>query len=150
MKKLACLMIAFMMPLVLFAQDEKPRSGETPLYDISMELKLSDGVNRQSVSDSRVNHVTFAGKPVALNINGGNFKASILLTLYHQESGSLVLLTQSRVVSTGEEKRALATAKSIPVELGEKILFFPLGMLSKLDNGSYNCILELQVSQHQK
>ena len=139
MKRFLCCLLFLAAPFYLFAQDSA--------YNVSMELKITDGTNQQTVSDSHVNHVTTAGKPVTLNINGGNFKAAVIITLYNQGEDSLVLLTQSRVVSTDGEKKVLATAKSIPVELGEKILYFPRGILSKPNKDGYSCILELQVTR---
>ena len=44
----------------------------------------------------------------------------------------------------------MSTVKSIPITAGEKVLFFPLGVLNDGEKSGYNCMLEMEVSKYQQ
>ncbi|MBO7094352.1 MAG: hypothetical protein J6W33_05570, partial [Spirochaetia bacterium] len=103
------------------------------------------------VSDHKAQHKAGSGRPVVLNINGGNFKAAVRFTVYNMNGDNLMLLTQSTIYFMNEGRRQMiSTAKSIPIKAGEKILFFPMGVLNDGEKSGYNCMLEMVVSKYQQ
>ena len=146
-----CLMLS---PLLGYAQETQTLpevSDDSQLFNLSIDLKVQDGTSEKLVSDHKVQHLTVSGKPVTLNIKGGNFKAAVRLTLYRMQDDNLLLLTQSSIFFINEGRRQmLSTAQSIPVKAGEKVLFFPLGVLNDGNKSGYNCMLEMNISKYQQ
>ena len=132
----------------LFAQE----NIDSQVFNMSIDLKVQDGTSSKVVSDHKAQHHAVTGRPVILNINGGNFKASVRFTLYRMSRPEdLMLLTQSSIYFMKDgQRRMLSTAKSIPVKLGEKVLFFPLGVLNNGEKSDYNCVLEMEITKHQQ
>ena len=82
---------------------------------------------------------------------GDNLKAAVRLTLYQKTEDTLLLLTQSTILMVREGRRQMFSAvKSMPVKIGEKVLFFPLGVLPGTENTGYNCMLEMNISKYQQ
>ena len=118
------------------------------MYNMAINLKVANGADEKILKN--IQYTTISGKPVTLNLNGGNFKAAVRLTLYHMDAEHMLLLTQSTIcVMTEGRRQVLSTAKSMPVKMGEKVLYFPLGVLPS-DEAGYSCMLEMDVSQYQK
>ena len=142
------------------AQESVPASDEvidvensdSQMFNLSIGLKIKDGVTEQVVSQKPVQHLAMSGKPVILKITSGdNLKAAVRLTLYQKAEDTLLLLTQSTILMVKEGKRQMFSAvKSMPVRIGEKVLFFPLGVLPGADNTGYNCMLEMDISKYQQ
>ncbi len=154
MRKFFFIFCFFLVPLLISAQDSvdiPETSDDNQLFNMNIDLKIQDGVTAQVVSDHKAQHLTVSGRPVTLNIKGGNFKAAVRLTLYHMQNDNLLLLTQSTIFFINEGRRQmLSTAKSIPIKTGEKVLFFPLGVLNNSEKSGYNCMLEMDVSRYQE
>ncbi|MCF7927678.1 MAG: hypothetical protein K9L68_01195 [Spirochaetales bacterium] len=92
--------------------------------------------------------VTLSGKPVNIKLLGTNVKIIAEFTPYNQDENSVLLIAQGQVwvgSSPGEEVKYISTIKSIPVDLGERIYFFPLGRHAKGKSGSSVIQLEVQV-----
>ena len=159
MRKLFLLICFLASPLLIFAQENQAPSNETinlessdnQIFNMNIDLKIQDGTSAQVVSDHRAKHQTVSGRPVTLNINGGNFKAAVRFTVYNKKDDNLLLLTQSTIffIKDGHRKM-LSTVKSIPIKAGEKVLFFPMGVLNDGEKSGYNCMLEMEVSKYQQ
>lgn len=159
MRKLFFVFLFIASPLMIFSQENPAPSAETinvesadsQVYNMAIDLKIQDGTTAQVVSDHKAQHQTVTGRPVVLNINGGNFKAAVRFTLYQRAADNLVLLTQSTIAFISDGHRQMRSiAKSIPIKAGEKILFFPMGVLNDGEKSGYNCMLEMLVSKYQQ
>ena len=146
MRKLFFVFCFFISPLLIFAQE----NSDSQVYNMDIDLMIQDGSSAQVVSDHKAQHQTVSGRPVTLNINGGNFKAAVRFTVYPIQADNLLLLAQSTIVFMKEgHRRMLSSAKSIPIKAGEKVLFFPMGVLNDGDKTGYNCKLEMEISKYQ-
>lgn len=75
--------------------------------------------------------LTIPGRSVKVRLEGDNVRIYLICTPYVQENGDLLLLAQGQIwlSEPPEEKvKYFSPFYSIPVSLGEKILFFPLGV----------------------
>ena len=158
MRKLFFVFCFFISPLMIFAQEGAVPTSEainvdstdSQVFNMDIDLKVQDGTSAQVVSDHKAHHQTVSGRPVSLNINGGNFKAAVRFTVYNINADNLLLLTQSTIFFIKDgQRRMLSTVKSIPIKAGEKVLFFPMGVLKDGDKSNFNCVLEMEVSKYQ-
>ena len=159
MRKLFFIFCFFVSPILIFAQESQAQTSEAinaestdaQVFNMSIDLKIQDGVSAQEVSFHKAQHQTVTGRPVILNIKGDNFRGAVRFTLYNQHADNLMLLAQSTVAYITEGRRqVLSFAKSIPIKAGEKILFFPMGVLKNGENSGYSCKLEMEVSKYQQ
>ena len=159
MRKFFFIFCFFVSPVLIFAQEGAVPSNETinvesadsQVFNMSIDLKVQDGASAEVVSDHKAHHQTVSGRPVTLNINGGNFKAAVRFTVYNVNADNLLLLTQSTIYFIKEgQRRMLSAVKSIPIKAGEKVLFFPMGVLKDGEKSNYNCMLEMEVSKYQQ
>ena len=160
MRKLFFIFCFFLSPLLIPAQESAPaadevidvESSDSQMFNLSVALKIKDGVTEKVVSEKPVQHLATSGKPVILKITAGdNLKAAVRLTLYQKTEDTLLLLTQSTILMVREGRRQMFSAvKSMPVKIGEKVLFFPLGVLPGTENTGYNCMLEMNISKYQQ
>lgn len=94
-----------------------------------------------NVSDSRV---TIPGRPVGMKLVGANIVVMIQFTPYIWQNGSNVLIVQGQIWLDipNEGLQYQTTLKTIPLEFGEEIYFFPLGQGNSLDKTH----IEIQVA----
>ena len=158
MKRLFFAFYFFVFPLLIFAQETPDAGGnldiknsDSQIYNMSIDLKIQDGASAQVVSDHKAQHQTVSGRPVTLNINGGNFKAAVRFFVYPIIADNLMLVAQSTIVFMKEgHQRLLSSAKSIPIKAGEKVLFFPMGAFNDGEKSGYKCKLEMEISKYQQ
>ena len=75
--------------------------------------------------------LTIPGRAVNVEVNGSNLRIRAVFTPYLGGDGELELVAQGQVwLDDGPEAptRYVATYRSVPLSLGEKLLFFPLGV----------------------
>lgn len=134
--------------------DQQEEMDDFDLYNISMEFKVTDSEDPENMPvKSKFEKIVFLGKPIDINLRGSNFKAIVRITFYKMNEDSFLLLTQCTVLSRAsadEKEQVFSAVKSLPVKIGEKILFFPLGVLSNNEKNSYNCILEINLDHCEK
>ena len=162
MKKLFFIFCFFLSPILMFAQEESAPADEivnvegtdAQMFNMSIDLKINDGVTAKTVASKPVQQLTELGKPVTLKISSGeNLKAAVQFTLYESKNAkdTLVLYAQSRIVMIKEgKKQMLSAVKSMHIKTGEKVLFFPLGFMQNTEKSGYNCMLELDVTKYQQ
>ncbi len=95
--------------------------------DIVVTVLQSDERPAWNIKSSKV---TIPGRSIAIKLLGENLRVEVVFTPYQRESGVWDLVAQGQVwYSEAPQKttRYLTTLESIPVSLGEKVLFFPLG-----------------------
>jgi hypothetical protein len=93
--------------------------------------------------------VTISGRPVSLKLAGDNIVMAIQFTPYIRDrnrtlEGYLVIQGQIWVNRDGSGIHYQGIMQSIPVSLGEKIYFLPLGPRKSQDERSIEIFLELQ------
>jgi hypothetical protein len=120
--------------------DELERIFQDPslqsLIDRALQLNITAKVlppDESPVWNSMSQKVTLPGRSVAVRLVGENLRIDAVFTPYEEEDGTLVLVAQGQVwYSEAAETRYLTTFQSVPVGLGEKVLFFPLGLSEPL------------------
>jgi hypothetical protein len=113
------------------------------LININAKIMTENGRAAWSFQFSRF---TIPGTPVGIELNGNNINLKFVFTPYQEEKEvQLLLLAQSQIwlneAGSGTGKY-LTSLKSIPVKLGEKIEYYPLGVG---DSSSYNIQLDIEV-----
>jgi hypothetical protein len=106
------------------------------LIDRALQLNITAKVlppDESPAWNSMSQKVTLPGRSVAVRLVGENLRIDAVFTPYEEEDGTLVLVAQGQVwYSEAAETRYLTTFQSVPVGLGEKVLFFPLGLSEPL------------------
>lgn len=132
--------------------DEK--LGETLEYlsEKALEVEIHArilGEDQESVWTAKTSEVTVSGKSVSITLEGENLKVVALLIPFLNEDNSIFLVAKGEVwvqEKPGEEKKYYSTVKSLPIEPGESVIFFPTGMLMDSENENiYTIELEIQV-----
>lgn len=95
--------------------------------------------------------LTLPGHSVAVRFDGSNIRVRANLTPYLQNDGRLMLVAQGEVwvaepTSAAKAVRYLSSIKSLPVSLGEKVFFYPLGLPDTVEGTNrFNLALEIQI-----
>jgi len=95
--------------------------------------------------------LTLPGHSVAVRFDGTNIRVRANLTPYLQNDGKLLLVAQGEVwvaepTSTAKAVRYLSSIKSLPVSLGERVFFYPLGIADAIEGTNrFNLALEIQI-----
>jgi hypothetical protein len=102
--------------------------------------------NRQEVWNSVNSKVTIPGRPVGLKLVGANVVVAVQFTPYFRRNGRIMLVAQGQiwVDVPNEGIRYQTTMQTIPLELGERIYFFPLGSADSPDEARIEIMLELR------
>lgn len=79
--------------------------------------------------------ITIPGKPVGLKIVGDDIALALFFTAYPQQNGRGILVAQGQVWIQGEDGSVQykSTMQSVPLKLGETVLFYPLGEGNAMD-----------------
>ncbi len=112
-------------------------------------------VNEKGVTlwDTEMSRITISGKSIKVKLSGINLLVITDITPYIMTDSTILLVSQGEVwigSSEFEEMKHYSTIKSIPVNSGESVLFFPLGIIKASDTEIYNIELEIQVNQHKR
>ena len=121
------------------ASADTPREGiiESALrsvLDDQLEIKIGLSLTRPDPFTSwntQQSELTISGRSVNVEVTGSNLRIRAVFTPYLDQQGDLELVAQGQVwLDDGPEAptRYVATYRSVPLSLGEKLLFFPLGV----------------------
>ena len=129
----------------LYAQEL--RLDELPaLRDKAMVLYITTKVeeNSQEVWNAFNSKVTIPGRPVGIKLVGDNLIIAVQFTPYLRQ-GKYALVAQSQVwINIPEKGMSYKTnTHSIPIDLGESILYFPLGSDSSSENPHIELLLTM-------
>lgn len=86
---------------------------------------------RETVQSYELTRVTISGRAVRLRLEGRNVVVMVEFTPYEEADGSILLVAQGEIWlrEHGEEEVQYRTSVgTIPIQLGESALFYPLGM----------------------
>ena len=123
-------------------------SGNELMVSLATRIVESED---QTVWHMENTKLTLSGQSVNLKMSGENLVIFAQITPYIQTDQTLLLIATGEVfVSSAEEgTKYYSTLKSLPVSLGEKVLFFPLGMAVDANQNLYYIELEIQVLPRQ-
>lgn len=106
------------------------RSALDDPLEIKVGLSLTQP-DRLTTWNTQQSELTISGRSVNVEVTGSNLRIHATFTPYLDDAGALELLAQGQVwLDDGPEApaRYVATYRSVPLSLGEKVLFFPLGV----------------------
>lgn len=106
-----------------------------------------------TVWDAEMSRITISGKSVKVKLQGVNILVITDITPYIRNDNTVLLVSQGEVwigSTESEEMNHYSTIKSLPVSMGESIMFFPLGVIKAMDKKIYNIELEIQVNPNKK
>jgi hypothetical protein len=125
------------------------------LIDRALQLNITAKVlppGEAPAWNSASSQVTLPGRSVAVRLVGDNLHIDVVFTPYQGEDGGLVLVAQGQVWMAGaQETRYFTTFKSVPVDAGEKVLFFPLGLSPNVGRGdTFTLQIEVEIFPYRK
>lgn len=121
-------------------------------YSINFSLRIFDDSN-SPILNSSWSRVTVSGKPVSVNLKASNLQIAAVFIPYYVDETSLVLLTQGKVMLKPvnlADGKYFSTVDSLPLRIGEKALFFPLGLIEEKMENISSCVLEIEVLHYDK
>jgi len=118
------------------------------VLDLEIHARII-GEDRESVWNAETREMTVSGKSVSITLEGDNLKVVALLIPFLNDDHSMFLVAKGEVwlqERPGEEKKYYSTVKSLPIQAGESVIFFPTGTLMDSDSENiYTIELEIQV-----
>ena len=85
---------------------------------------------KETVQSYELTRVTISGRAVRLRLEGGNLTIIAEFTPYEGEDNSILLVAEGQIWLTTPQQEVIqyrTALKSLPLELGETVLFYPLG-----------------------
>ena len=151
-KKIPLLFILTVLGSSLFSEDANLEEAVKSLLDNALRINIEARIfpnNAEPVWDTKSTELTIPGRSVAVKLIGKNLRVYAIFTPYRMRNGNILLIAQGQVWLTevaDKEVKYLSTFKSIPITLGEKVLFFPLGVSPKFSSKKFfNVELEIQI-----
>jgi hypothetical protein len=123
------------------------------LLDNALEIKVGLSLNQpEPYTDwnSEQTDLTIPGRAVDVEVTGTNLHVRAVFTPYMSESGDLTLVAQGQVwwaEAPEAPARYVTTYRSVPLSLGQKLLFFPLGIHDDVAD-EVTLKLEIEVSRY--
>ena len=147
-KSLILLSLSFVSS-VLFAVDinDALRYLENNALNIEIITRVVDDEG-STIWKTEMSRITISGKSVKVKLSGVNILVITDITPYIMNDSTILLVSQGEVwigSSESEEMVHYSTIKSLPVNPGESVLFFPLGVVKTSETKIYNIELEIQV-----
>ena len=129
------------------------------LLDQALTVRITARVTengRETVQSYDLTRVTISGRAVRLRLEGGNITVVAEFTPYEEEGG-MVLVAEGQILlrSNDEEVVQYSTSlRSVPIDAGEKVLFYPLGRADESDEASiadapFNIELEVEIEPYE-
>ncbi len=153
----ACLFLALSVsPLRAVELDDILRA----LLDQALTVRITARVvenGRVTVQSYELTRVTISGRAVRLRLEGGNLIVIAEFTPYEADDGILLVAEGRIVLRTPEddEVKYMTSLRSIPLAIGERVVFYPLGRTTfdveaDGDHGNpLNIELEVEVTPYQ-
>ena len=137
------LLLCLIATVALSGQEKSEPSLDDLLKDalsLYIHARLSQ-VEQKVKWESEVDKLTIPGRPVTIHLKNDQARLSVHFTPYRKKEGGLILVAQSELwlmqqksESKPEGLRYYTSMKSIPLDFGETVLFFPLGKMDNLNN----------------
>lgn len=123
---------------------------------INIIARIVDPIVEETVWTMDLTRVTIGGRSVSIRLDGANIVVVADFTPYWESEDTLLLVAQGRTWITDGEKEGKTTYRTsfttLPIRLGEPIVFLPLGSDPDLDTdhiGQLNIELEIYVERYQ-
>lgn len=117
---------------------------------------IEDG--EETVWNMDLTRVTISGRAVTVRLEGSNVVVVANFTPYREDDNSILLVAQGQTWLTGSEEndpvRYRTAFKSLPMRLGEPVVFLPLGdrpidmNIDTEEYGVFNIELEVNVEPY--
>ena len=154
MKKKYLIISMLLVSFISFGQDLNINNALQALLDQALEINVAARVflpnQEPKLCMENSTLTTIPGRSVAVTIQGGNLVIKAILTPYRNENNELILVAQGQVWLTDNKienaVKYLSSFDSIPVNFGETVSFFPLGLSEEIANSEYlNIELAIQI-----
>ena len=107
------------------------------------------GEENETIWHMDSSNVTVSGEAVKVKLTGENLVLIANITPYVNEDNTIFLVAKGEIFlsdsADSEEVKYYTTLKSLPVVVGEKVVFFPLGMAYDSNSNFYSMEMEIQV-----
>lgn len=159
MKRLFAVVLMLATTLTLGADDLENalRLLSEQALSVNIVARITEN-GEETVWNMEVSRVTISGRAVTIRLDGSNVVAIVRFTPYQEGHNGLLLVAQGQTWvsgASGEEVQYRTSFKSMPVTLGEPVVFFPLGArveeISAADDqyASFNIELQVEVVPYQ-
>jgi hypothetical protein len=150
---LFCLAPLLLIPAVAQADELSLEESLKSLFDQALQINIVARVIPQGEAPAMLverSKLTIPGKAVAVRFQGTNLRVQANLTPYLLADGKLMLVAQGEVwlsePSAKDAVQYLSSIRSLPIEVGEKIFFYPLGIPKPVQGtNSFSLALEIQI-----
>lgn len=126
------------------------------LLDQALTLRITARVvegDQETIQSYELTRVTISGRAVRLRLEGGNITVIAEFTPY-EENGGILLVAEGQILlrtADEEEVQYVTSLRSVPLAIGERAVFYPLGKstfdmdLESDQSGALNIELEVEV-----
>ncbi|MFW5744592.1 MAG: hypothetical protein ACOC2D_15045 [Spirochaetota bacterium] len=126
------------------------------LLDQALTLRITARVvegDHETIQSYELTRVTISGRAVRLRLEGGNITIIAEFTPYEEEDGILLVAEGQILLRTADEEEVqyVTSLRSVPLAIGERAVFYPLGQstfdmdLESDQSGALNIELEVEV-----
>lgn len=148
-KVVAIILFCFFSVFTLFAEDlsDVLHLLKDNVFAVNVIGRIYDS-GEVSSWEMEVAKYTISGRKVSLRLEGDELVVIADITPYMDEEDGVLLVAQGQVwiKSPGEEVVKYSSAmKSLPIKLGDKVYFYPLGISRDYDAEMFILELEIQV-----
>lgn len=131
------------------------------LLDQALTVRITTRVTQngeETVQSYDLTRITISGRAVRLRLEGGNLTIIAEFTPYEDDEGYL-LLAEGRILlreDEAEEVQYVTSLRSVPLELGESVVFYPLGRenidmaVESRERDTLNVELEVEINSYQE
>ena len=130
------------------------------LLDQALTVRIIARVTQnghETVQSYELTQVTISGRGVRLRLEGGNLTIVAEFTPYEESDDSILLVAEGQIWLTGGPEEAVqyrTSLRSVPMTLGERVVFYPLGRstldmdLESESDDALNIELEVEVASY--
>ena len=126
------------------------------LLDQALTLRITARVvegDQETIQSYELTRVTISGRAVRLRLEGGNITVIAEFTPYEEDGGILLVAEGQILLRTADEEEVqyVTSLRSVPLAIGERAVFYPLGKstfdmdLESDQSGALNIELEVEV-----
>jgi hypothetical protein len=123
--------------------------------DLSVHIELSLLDKDHEISwDAESTHITVVGRSVNLRLVADELVIDAYITPFGELGKNLVLVANGEIwfsdIESGNGIRYETFIKSLPIDAGEKVIFFPLGVAVDSETNIYTIQVEISVQPHKE
>lgn len=98
-------------------------------YRVNIIASVISG-DSETVWNMELTEVTISGRAVRVELAGSNITVSAQFTPFREDDGSILLVAEGQTVvrHSNDDPESYEIVDSMPIDLGEPVLFFPLGL----------------------